>query len=245
MTTPPKDDHEALFYADCIRGAAMRAFSLQHLKKYGFLPHLKRDPEDPQLRKWFSQQSPHINAYGSNAPSDHEWSKLVPAPCKLFDEIVDPSALLDDKTIGLPGAEMLTIFKPKHLGVKMDRAKHSRRLLIETLTSKQVEFMQFLRDLAAGEVRCCELLFAIHLFDSSSPHLLFHIGTEYERFDLPRCGGTDHDAERGAAPQKADGARECPETGETSDVESPHFRWILGSGVGIFPTPMPGRRSGC
>ena len=93
MTTPPKDDNEALYYFECIRGAAMRAFSLQHLKRYGFLPHLKEDPEHPQLKRWFAQKSPHINAFGPNAPSHHDWSKLKPAACKLFDEIVDPAAL--------------------------------------------------------------------------------------------------------------------------------------------------------
>ena len=47
-------------------------------------------------------------------------SKLKLSACKLFDEIVDPAALLDDKTIGLPGLEVLTVYKPEHLGTKME-----------------------------------------------------------------------------------------------------------------------------
>ena len=139
----------------------MRAFSLQHLKRYGFLPHLKEDPEHPQLKRWFAQKSPHINAFGPNAPSHHDWSKLKPAACKLFDEIVDLAALLDDKTIGLPGSEMLTVYKPEHLGARMEQATHSRRLLIETWTNKQVSFRGFLADLAAKKVKWGELMLAM------------------------------------------------------------------------------------
>ena len=81
--------------------------------------------------------------------------------CKLFDDIVDPAALLDDKTIDLPGLEVLTVYKPDHLGTKMGKSDHSRRLLIETWTSPQVEFRQVLKDLSQNRVSWGELMFAM------------------------------------------------------------------------------------
>ena len=69
------------------------------------------------------------------APPHFEWASLKLAPCKLFDEIVDP-ALLDDKNIGLPGDEMLSILQARSGSVRGWRGQHSRRLLLETWTRR-------------------------------------------------------------------------------------------------------------
>ena len=85
-------------------------------------------------------------SFGSGAPHDHEWAELKLALCKLFDNVVDPAALLVDKSIGLPGTEMLSIYKPEIIGTKQEEPADSRRLLVETcnmdiapLVGKQVK----------------------------------------------------------------------------------------------------------
>ena len=89
-------------------GSAIRCFCLHHLKINGVLPGLQEELHNEVLKRWFSQRSLHINALAHGAPSGFEWSRLKLAQCKLFDEIVDPAALLDDKSIRLPGYEMLS-----------------------------------------------------------------------------------------------------------------------------------------
>jgi len=55
--------------------------------------------------------------------------------CYLLPEKVwcDPAALLDDKSRGFSGDEMLSIYKPELLGVSLDDVKHSRPIFRRNL----------------------------------------------------------------------------------------------------------------
>lgn len=100
-----------------------------YLRKYGVLPCRRM--------RFFGNISPRCRLIWTRlVPKHHldfEWAKLKLAPCELFDEIVDPAALLDDKSIGFCGDEMLSIYKPEVLAVCADDVKHSRPIVRRNL----------------------------------------------------------------------------------------------------------------